>query len=112
MFATGKSADLPLTNVRILVVRLGAMGDIIHTLPAVAALKQNYPGAHLAWLVEPKWLPLLEGNPYIDRIIPLRRSSLPGLLETRRELRGGGFDLAVDFQGLIKSALSARAARP
>ena len=96
----------------ILVVRLGAMGDIIHTLPAVASLKQNHPQARLTWLVEPQWLPLLEGNPHLDRTITLRRGSLAGLVTTWRELRGQPYDLAVDFQGLIKSALCARAARP
>ena len=96
----------------ILVVRLGSMGDIIHTLPAVASLKTNHPRAHLTWLIEPQWLPLLEGNPHVDRAITLRRKSLAGLVETWRELREQPYDLAVDFQGLIKSALCARAARP
>jgi len=96
----------------ILVVRLGAMGDIIHTLPAVAALKQNHPGSHLTWLLEPQWLPLLEGNPFVDRTVRLRRGSPGGLLQTVRELRAHPYDFAVDFQGLLKSALSARAARP
>ena len=52
---------------RILVVRLGAMGDLIHTLPAVAWLKQTHPDSHLTWLVEPQWAPLLEDNPFVDR---------------------------------------------
>src|SRR5947199_2639679 len=101
MSATRKTADR-----RILVVRLGAMGDIIHTLPAVAALKQSHPESHLTWLVEPRWRPLLEENPFVDRVVVLRRNSLAGLLETWRELRTQRYDLAVDFQGLIKSALS------
>ncbi len=58
---------------RILVVRLGAMGDIVHALPAVASLKQGFPGAHLTWVVEPQWAALLEGNPFVDRVILLRR---------------------------------------
>ena len=49
MLTAGKPASR-----RILVVRLGAMGDIIHTLPAVAVLKQSHPGSHLTWLVEPR----------------------------------------------------------
>ncbi len=72
----------------ILLVRMGAMGDIIHTLPAAAAL------GRVAWLVKPKWAPLLEGNPAVAEIV----TSMPG----RR------FDTAYDFQGLIKSALMAR----
>ena len=100
------------TSSRILVVRLGAMGDIIHALPAVASLKHSFPGSRLTWIVEPKWAPLLEDNPFIDRIVLLRRDSLAGLLESWRALRAERYDLAVDFQGLIKSAVVASAARP
>jgi heptosyltransferase-1 len=103
MSATGKPAN------RILVVRLGAMGDILHALPAVAALKQNHPNAELTWLVEPHWLALLEGNPYLDRVIELRRRSIGGLIESWRELREQPYDIAVDFQGLLKSAIAAKA---
>src|ERR1035441_164137 len=60
---------------RILVVRLGAMGDIVHALPAVAWLKQSHPDSLLTWLVEPRWAPLLEENPYVDRVVLLRRQS-------------------------------------
>ena len=107
MFTAGK----PVSR-RILVVRLGAMGDIIHTLPAVAFLKQSHPDSHLTWLVEPRWAPLLEGNPYVDRVVLLRRQSFAGLMETRRELRAVNYDFAVDFQGLLKSAMAASAAHP
>src|SRR3954451_11999035 len=92
---------------RVLVVRLGAMGDILHTLPAVAWLKENQPGWQLTWLVEPRWAPLLEGNASVDRVLHLQRNDLAGLLETRRALRTAGFDAAVDFQGLLKSAIPA-----
>ncbi|MGB9457397.1 MAG: glycosyltransferase family 9 protein [Bryobacteraceae bacterium] len=97
---------------RILVVRLGAMGDIVHALPAVASLKQGFPGAHLTWVIEPQWAPLLEGNPFVDRVIRLRRRDAAGLLASWRELRSARFDFAVDFQGLLKSAVVAAAARP
>jgi heptosyltransferase-1 len=97
---------------RILVVRLGAMGDIIHTLPAAASLKHSFPGSHLTWLVEPQWTALLEGNPFVDRVVLLRRQSLAGLFESWRTLRSGGYSFAVDFQGLLKSALAAASARP
>ena len=92
---------------RILVVRLGAMGDIIHTMPAVASLKQSFPESHLTWLVEPQWAPLLGGNPHIDRLLFLRRKSLTDIYQSWRSLRAGDYDLAVDFQGLLKSALAA-----
>lgn len=97
---------------RILVIRLGAMGDVLHVLPAAASLKQSFPRSYLAWAVEPHWMPLLEGNPYIDEVIPVDRHSLRAILALRRNLRARKFDFAVDFQGLIKSALVASAARP
>src|SRR3954453_20293935 len=107
MFTAGKPASSS-----ILVVRLGAMGDIIHTLPAVAWLKPTHPGCHLTWLVEPQWTPLLEGNPSVDRVVKMHRKNFAGLVATRRELRSRGYDLAVDFQGLLKSALATSAANP
>jgi len=88
------------------------MGDIIHALPAVTFLKQSHPGSHVTWIVEPRWTPLLEENPSIDRVVVLRRDSAAGLLASWRELRAARYDFAVDFQGLIKSALVASAARP
>src|SRR5205085_9082346 len=107
MFNVGKPASS-----RILVVRLGAMGDIIHTLPAVAALKHSHPNSHLTWVVEPRWAALLEGNPFLDRVVHLRRQSLSGLLESWRDMRAAHYDFAVDFQGLVKSALVASSANP
>src|SRR5579885_3088384 len=96
---------------RILVVRLGAMGDIVHTLPAVASLKQSHPRSHLTWLVERKWAPLLEENPYVDRVLLLDRSSPHALYRSWRSLRAQPYDFAVDFQGLLKSALALFSAR-
>jgi heptosyltransferase-1 len=96
----------------ILVVRLGAMGDILHTLPAVRALKLGYPFTPLTWVVEPKWAPLLDQNPFIDRIVTLDRASLRGLAASHRALRHSAYRFAVDFQGLLKSALVAVAAQP
>ncbi|HYI95326.1 MAG TPA: glycosyltransferase family 9 protein [Bryobacteraceae bacterium] len=97
---------------RILVVRLGAMGDIIHTLPAVASVKQSFPHSHIAWAVEERWMPLLEGNPFIDERIGVRKRNLPNFLALRKRLRAKRFDIAIDFQGLIKSAITANLARP
>jgi len=104
MSAAGKSE-----NTGILVIRLGAMGDILHTLPAVASLKHSHPGSRLTWAIEPKWAPLLEGNPFVDRIVLVRRDSPAALYSSYRELRSERYDIAVDFQGLIKSALVASA---
>jgi lipopolysaccharide heptosyltransferase I len=97
---------------RILVVRLGAMGDVVAALPAVASLKHSIPHSKITWVIEPKWSVLLEGNPYIDSVIQLDRRTFAGLRDAWRELRAERFDLAVDFQGLIKSAVVATFARP
>jgi lipopolysaccharide heptosyltransferase I len=101
-----------MTGPRILVIRLGAMGDLIAALPAVASLKHSIPHSKITWVVEPKWSVLLEGNPYVDSLMHLDRRTLSGLGSAWRELRSARFDLAVDFQGLIKSALVATIARP
>jgi heptosyltransferase-1 len=102
----------PHTELRILVVRLGAMGDILHALPAVASLKRSFPASHLTWAVEPRWAPLLEENPTVDRVVGIRRENAHNLLASWRELRENSYDIALDFQGLIKSGLVAAAARP
>lgn len=93
----------------ILVIRLSAMGDIIHTLPAAITIKKSFPHRKLAWLVAPRWQPLLDGNPYIDELIPFDRNSLR---QSWRALRATRPELAFDFQGLVQSALVGRAARP
>lgn len=95
---------------RILVIRLGSLGDVIHALPAVASLKHSFPRSHLSWIIKPQWAPLLEGNPYIDEVIPYQRTAA-GLASAWRRLRQERFQLAVDLQGLIQSSLVAAAAR-
>ena len=95
----------------ILVVRLGAMGDVIHALPAVAALGR-IPGSRVWWAVDPRWTPLLDGNPTIDRIVTFDRRNWASVRDCWRLLRRERFDVAVDLQGLIKSAVLARAAGP
>jgi heptosyltransferase I len=107
MYERGTASSGP----RILVIRLGAMGDIVHALPAAASLRHGFAGSHLTWVVEPRWRALLDGNPFIDRLVELRRGTAAGLLATLRELRERRFDFAVDFQGLIKSALVGAAAK-
>jgi heptosyltransferase-1 len=100
---------------RILIVKLSAIGDIIHTLPAVAALRRAYPEAWLAWMVERAGASLLRGNPDLDELITVdthawRANWWMGLRHAwyvTRHLRRAGFDLCIDFQGLLKSALFA-----
>jgi len=76
----------------------------------VATLKHSFPHSQLVWAVERKWAALIEGNPFVDEVFEVERS-LAGFLALRRRLRERHFDLAVDFQGLIKSALVAAASR-
>lgn len=97
---------------RILVVRLGSMGDVIAALPAVASLKHSIPHSRVTWVIDPKWSSLLESNPYVDSVVHLDRRTFTGLRNAWRELRSVEFDFAVDFQGLVKSAVVATFARP
>lgn len=96
---------------KFLVVRLGAMGDIIHALPAAAALKRAYPGCRLAWAVHPRWRDLLSDGGVADQLIEIDRRSAGSLLSAVKQLRSESFDFAIDFQGLIKSATVCFAAR-
>lgn len=100
---------------RVLIVRLSAIGDVVHVLPALAALRRAMPDAHLAWIVESLSAPLLEGHPMLDELIvyPRARWRRQGYLrslagDARRffgEMRRRRFDVAIDFQGLTKSAI-------
>lgn len=92
---------------RILVIRLGAMGDIVHALPAVASLRAA-GDTRISWIVKPQFRELLEGSGIADEILEFRRDGLEPLAESLRGLRRQPFDSAVDFQGLIQSALVAR----
>jgi lipopolysaccharide heptosyltransferase I len=90
---------------RYLVVRLTALGDILHTVPAVAALRAAHRSARIDWVVDRKWAPILEGSPAINHVIPFDRRSVPGALICMRRLRRNFYDCAIDFQGLYKSSV-------
>ena len=96
----------------ILVVRLGAMGDIIHALPAVASLRLSFPKHRITWVVARKWVELLEGNPQIDQVVAFERRGKGALYESWRTIRAIQPDVAIDFQGLIQSALVGRSSGP
>jgi len=91
-----------------LIVRLGSLGDLIHTLPAVAALRRAHPDARIDWLVEAPHRGLLELVPILTSVIVMKDRSIGGWLATSRQLRGHYYTVALDFQGLIKSAALAR----
>jgi lipopolysaccharide heptosyltransferase I len=92
---------------RFLVVRLTALGDILHTVPAVAALRAAHPRAKIDWVVERKWAPVIEGSPAIDEVIPFDRRSIWNTVECVERLRENNYDCAIDFQGLYKSSILA-----
>jgi len=104
--------------VQILIVKLGSIGDIVHTLPAAAAIRRHLPSAEISWVVEKRAAEILRGNPIIDRLIEIDTKGLRAkggvdemlreLREQVGELRKSRFDLAIDFQGLLKSALVAK----
>lgn len=92
----------------ILIVRLGSLGDIIHAIPAAAAIRRAHPDARIDWLVDVRNRELLDLVPVIDRRIAVRTSGAGSVLEIVRELRKGAYDVAIDLQGLLKSAVLSR----
>ena len=107
---------------KLLIVRVGAMGDVLHALPAVAALREARPDWEIDWVIDPRWAPLLvdsEGKgPVVRRAhlaetkqwskAPASPATLRSILALRRALRGEGFELAVDMQGTLRSAVIGR----
>lgn len=90
---------------RFLVLRMSALGDIVHTLPAVHALRESFPAAHIDWLIDEKWAPILAGNRDITNIITLNRGSWRSAACTIAMLRRTHYDVAIDFQSLYRSAI-------
>lgn len=87
---------------RILVIKLSSLGDIVHTLPAVAALRTRFPAAHICWIIKSQWASILEENPDIDEVLSVD-VSWKNWLKLIRGLRQRQCDLVVDFQGLFRS---------
>jgi heptosyltransferase-1 len=89
---------------RILIVRLGALGDVVHAIPVAAALRRAFPAARIDWLVGAKHREILDLVPVIDRRLAIDTSFFGAIGELRRSR----YDVAIDLQGLIKSAVLAR----
>ena len=112
---------------RVLVVRVGAMGDVLHGMPAVAALRAACPDAHIAWAIEPRWASLLQTSrdavagtaamPLVDHVhlvpakewskAPLSMTTAHSIASLRRTLRAEPYDIAIDLQGTIRSSVIA-----
>ena len=106
---------------RVLFVKLSSLGDVVHHMPAVTDLARARPGTHIAWAVEEAYVDLVKLHPAVAEAFPVslralrRRFLVPSawsrIARTRRALREGRWDLVVDTQGLVKSAVVARFAR-
>jgi lipopolysaccharide heptosyltransferase I len=95
---------------RILIVRLSAIGDVIHGMPVACALRERFPNALLAWVVEEPAAEMLRGHEALDRLIVLRRGWLKSpaaVWRLRRQLRAMRFEVAIEAQGLSKAAVAA-----
>jgi len=106
--------DLRLVStIRFLIVRLGALGDVVHAIPVAAALRRAFPAARIDWLVGAKHREILDLVPVIDRRLVIKDRGDAGggtpMLEAMGELRRNHYDAALDLQGLLKSAVLARA---
>jgi ADP-heptose:LPS heptosyltransferase len=101
----------------LLLIKPGSFGDIIHALPCAAALKEYLPEAKITWLVDQRWKPLLTDNPVIDQTVTFPRERFCGIAGAFRSIPWGlrlskiRPDVALDLQGLLRSALMARLSR-
>lgn len=112
MTTTSRNTTFPEAP-RILIMRLSALGDILHAMPLLAALRERWPGAHIGWLVEPGGAALVREHPLINAVhvvpkmelkaAPLRALRGPAR-DLVREIRAQAYDIAIDVQGLTKSA--------
>ena len=100
---------------RIAIVKLSAMGDIVHAMVALQYLKRYDPLLKIDWLVEESFAPLLEYNPHVNTILPINlkrlkteKTALFDEIKKVRSYAGNDYDLVIDAQGLLKSALAAR----
>ncbi len=104
---------------KILFIKLSAIGDVVQTLPALEAIKKLYPDSEITWVVEEAAAGILEGHPLIDRLLVSRRKTWLRMLRNPltafrgggdilrfiREMRSVRYDIAIDFQGLLKSGI-------
>jgi heptosyltransferase I len=94
-----------MTEPRFLVVRLGSLGDIVHTFPAVAALRASYPRAEIVWLTHPRWTDLVASSSLVNEIWPVDSRDLSNVRAILAKIRAKSWQASIDYQGLWKSAL-------
>lgn len=108
-------------TMRLLIVKTSSMGDVVHALPALSDVRAQVPGVQVDWMVEPPFAPIVALHPGVRRVLPLawrrwrktlwRAATRAELGAFRRQLREQPYDLILDLQGLVKSALWAMQAR-
>jgi lipopolysaccharide heptosyltransferase I len=89
---------------RFLVVRLGSLGDIVHTFPAVAGLRETFPASEIVWLTHPRWVDLVASSGLATEIWPVDSRDLSSVRQTIGKVRARNWDAAIDYQGLWKAA--------
>ena len=107
-----------INNLNILIVKMSAIGDVIHTLPALCAIRDHFPNAHITWLVEEIAADIITGHKALDRVIISKRktwvrelfskkclSGIKHIFRFFKTLRDTEYDIIIDFQGLLKSAV-------
>jgi lipopolysaccharide heptosyltransferase I len=103
---------------RVCIIKPSSLGDVVHALPLLAALRRRWPSAHLAWVVNRPFQDVLRGHPDLDELIVYERAGsaidplgIASAASLFRQLAIGRFDLTIDLQGLLRSALMATATR-
>jgi lipopolysaccharide heptosyltransferase I len=113
MFGRSRSLLPPFDAERIALIKPSALGDIVHSLPVLTALRRRFPRAHITWVVNHSYEPLLQGHPHLDETLPFDRTGMRGgwrpatraALAFFVDLRRRRFDLVIDLQGLFRSGL-------
>ena len=93
-----------MTEPSFLVVRLGSLGDIVHTFPAVAGLRETFPRSQIVWLTHPRWSFLVESSRLASDVWTIESREVASIAANWSRIRRFGFKTAVDYQGLWKSA--------
>jgi heptosyltransferase-1 len=103
----GSCSSSALKSARILLIKPSSLGDIVHAFPVVSAIKTQWPGSHITWVVKRQWTDLVERAEGIDRVWPVE-TTVRSWIREGLALRAQRFDLAIDLQGLFRSGVLAR----
>ncbi len=100
------AAAPPTNRKRILIILNGAIGDVVRALPLLGRIRRGFPAAHIAWAIEPKSAPILDGHPWLDQMILYDRRHSPwSFAPFLKRVHDGRFDLAIDLQRHLKSGI-------